>query len=613
MAEEDGNTVADSQKPPKETKRLTKKDWSQMGAQIHEEWQRRCKKRAPLEKQWDEVDRQVAMEAIHSTKYDAQGDKVKGKEWMPEIELPWQAGALEVLTADARRLMFPDDRNFFSAHAHIDDDYLAKSDTVRDLLGPKDENQRAANSIVEAVLRFVHGYTDIRTRWDKINAEAFKYGGGIGRMRVVNADKFTDDFRGRRAIRRRYPALVPTSMRQTYLDDTCYIMEQENITVSPSNIYAVNMGLDDLRRAASQGSTDPTKENGGWMPKQLKNVEADKNGNVDVIEQEGDIILARSGRNLFLPNAIVSVVKGAGDPTVFRYREREFPFRSYIHAPYHHEHVNSPYAAGPLLKGWPVQLAASEAINRIGAWAILNTEPPVGYDSGDWKLKSTGGPRIAPGAQWETLSRLSVEQIGDGDGLLRYYLAMAQQYADVTGVAAPRLGAQTKSHQTAFAIETEQTRGQARTVDYARATMNGPMTTQLYMEWEMVKKVWPRDGELVYVREYNMHVNIVPADLPDTVDFFVHGVAGPLEEREAEQRRFNAIGQFIQLEPLAQQAGGTPGDIDRIRRMILREGGFVDTDGFFARGNAGPGGAAQGGPPLSVAAPPAGVAPGQAA
>jgi hypothetical protein len=48
------------------------------------------------------------------------------KMWMAEMELPLQAQALEVLTADARRMMFPDSGPWFRAHAQVTDDYLSR-------------------------------------------------------------------------------------------------------------------------------------------------------------------------------------------------------------------------------------------------------------------------------------------------------------------------------------------------------------------------------------------------------------------------------------------------------------------------------------------------------
>ena len=76
-------------------RRFDKRDFGRLAESIKSDLDQRQDRRKDLEKQWKEVDRQVEMKP-------APREKRPGTDWMPEMELPLQAQALEVLTADAR-------------------------------------------------------------------------------------------------------------------------------------------------------------------------------------------------------------------------------------------------------------------------------------------------------------------------------------------------------------------------------------------------------------------------------------------------------------------------------------------------------------------------------
>ena len=87
--------------------RFDQRDWDYISEMICEEKTDRTKRRSDLEKQWQEVDRQIAMEPDLKHKTLANGQADVNKRWMAEMELPLQAQALEVLNADVSREMFP--------------------------------------------------------------------------------------------------------------------------------------------------------------------------------------------------------------------------------------------------------------------------------------------------------------------------------------------------------------------------------------------------------------------------------------------------------------------------------------------------------------------------
>jgi hypothetical protein len=108
-------------KPPKaRTKRIQEKDIDAMELFIGNELSRRRESefRKLAEKKWKEVDRQVRMEAM--MRLDRDGQPVKGEEWRQALEIGEMSKALEIVSSDVRRLIFPNDRTWFEAHSKID-------------------------------------------------------------------------------------------------------------------------------------------------------------------------------------------------------------------------------------------------------------------------------------------------------------------------------------------------------------------------------------------------------------------------------------------------------------------------------------------------------------
>src|SRR5580692_29699 len=84
----------------KKARRFDDRDWKWIAEYIVEEYLKRKEARKDRERHWKEIDRQVAMEPENSQKKLPNGSVDTKKLWMAETELPLQAQALEVLTAD---------------------------------------------------------------------------------------------------------------------------------------------------------------------------------------------------------------------------------------------------------------------------------------------------------------------------------------------------------------------------------------------------------------------------------------------------------------------------------------------------------------------------------
>lgn len=587
MSQDDAKSITDGKVSKKA--RFDTRDWKVISDHVQDVLSSRKKARKDLEKHWDEIDRQVRMEPDDSHKRLSNGQLDANRLWMPETELPLQAQTKEMLTADARRMMFPSQGPWHEAHAALTDDYLDRADLSSIIAGDKAEvpsliTQDNADKLVSGVVDHWHRQYDFFGHIDQINAEAFSYGMGLGRARKVTKRLFHNTAKGVVPYSATIPVLVPTSIRNTYLDDSKHSLMNEGHMVGPSVVRTWFQSYADIAMAARKGSKDPENISGGWMPKNLAGVEGDKNGQVEVMEMEGDFVVPRATReSMFLPNCIVTVIRGESNKKkvsrVIRFRWWDQTFSSYVEFPYHYEVMDTAYPTSPLMKGRPIQAAATNALIRMMMAGELNAQPPIGYDSDDQQFASTGGPVIFPGAQWGTTGNLTVHQIGDPSSMFAIYAGLLQQYADVTGINAPRLGAQTVSHTTAFAKEAELTRGTIRTVDYVRATLKNSLTKWLYMAYEMGRADWKEQP--LYIDAYQGWVEPEKKHLPDFAFFEVHGAGGPADEAANQQQRLQAMQLALQMDQLAIQAGGQPTIINNMRDVIqhvLRQGGWSDVD-----------------------------------
>lgn len=522
--------------------------------------------------------------------------------WMPEMELPLQAQTLETLTADARRMQFPDSGLHYAAHAAMDDKTLRALDFKSIILGdendvPSELNQDNINKMVEGLVNHWHKQYDMRGVYDAINAVSFKYGTGVARLRTVQKRVFMKMSRGIMKQDQKFPVLIPMCLKRTYLDDSTHSVMMEGQFVGPAYIVEYDKRLADLRMAANRGSSDPERMDGGWMPKNLKKLEGDKNGIVKVLEYEGDMVLPRKTTgSVFIPNVIASVAVGDGGNTLFRLRYTDTSFSTVIEYPYHVEDPDSAYATSPLMKGMPIQKSAVDALNRLMMSAALNVEPPIGYDGSDMTFAQHGGPRVFPGALWGTISEIIVHKIGSPEEILSVYIGLLQQYADVTGVNAPRLGAQTVSHTTAFAKEAELNRGVIRTVDYVRSMLQGPMAIHLDREYQLGRKSFQKTA--FFIPQYGGYVEVSNRNqLPETVLFELLGSGGPGEEAAKAQQRLQSAQLALQVDSIAVQLGREPSiNHADLVVQILKQGGWTDVDAILAI--AGSTDAAPGGQPV---------------
>jgi hypothetical protein len=211
----------DSQEGTASKRKFDKSDWKYIAEYVNDERDTRKNDRKDRERAWKDIDRQIAMEPEVSFKYIIENGTRKvdpKKAWMAETELPLQAQALEVLTADARRLMFPDSGLWFRAHGETTDEYFNSVDFQSIVKGDEIEvpsriTQDNADKLIEGFLSHLFSQTDFTSRIDRVNAESFKYGMGVARAKLETKNVYIHEARGVRKETQRIPVLVPCSIK----------------------------------------------------------------------------------------------------------------------------------------------------------------------------------------------------------------------------------------------------------------------------------------------------------------------------------------------------------------------------------------------------------------
>jgi len=362
--------------------KFTEEDWPLVADHILDEYHRRKTDRAPRERVWRDIDRQVRMEPDLAYKTMPDGTPDTSRAWMPEVELPLQAQTNEVLVADANQLLFPSAGPWFAAHAAMTDEYLARADFQAMIAGDENEvlsklNQDNADKLAEGYLNHFHKQYDFRGTIDKINSESFKYGVGVGRGRLATKQVFMSTSSGVVKRETQIPILVPRSIWNTYLDDRESAVQNEGYLFGPSVIVCEPKLFADVQIAAERGSNNPNRQDGGWMPGSIRG--RDINKQVEVIEFEGDLIVPKSTGAIIARNCIVSVLSGTegGNGRAFRqvirFRWMKMPMNSYLFFPYHEEDQRSAYPTSPLSKLWALFVCTCTRSNSPHAKKIENT------------------------------------------------------------------------------------------------------------------------------------------------------------------------------------------------------------------------------------------------
>ncbi len=548
----------------------------------------REKRRKDREKQWKEVDRQVEMHPDLSLKQDVYGVKFQGRQWFPELEMHHQATALEIDTADCRRFNFPRNGRWFRAHANVTDEFLEKIDftdiVTGDNLGglPSQFTQQDIDEIIESYLISLHGLYDFRGEWDQQFAEALKYGVMVGNLQMSSRNIFLDEAHGVNVDKDKdFPVGFAKSIWNTYLDDTCHRRYEMGSQVGPLQISCYKQYYADLLMIAEEGKTDPDDDNGGWLPENIVGIGAETTDEIELLEGTGDFLVSKTGRGtLYLQLAVATVAIYGGKQSLIRLKFLSTPFNPYYTQTYMQDGVGQTYGSSPLLKGRTLQRMLSLNANLLEIASMYQTLPPIRQDPNDPWAAARGQTLLQPGQMYDSATGLEPIEFGNPTAMFANYQGLDQAYAQLTGINAARIGAQTKSHTTAFANASELERGQVRIIDFIASAQDNVFTSYLQKEYWMARRFRGRRSFLM--QKYGVYVTIDSNFLPKDVTFEVFGAGTPAVDQAEQQRKDTSLQRAVQIDTLQTQMGNNPRPLDmtRIKYGLLDDAGIADAEEY---------------------------------
>ena len=551
--------MSDSDSSVKQVKkrRITPKDWDKVAEFVTQTLKQRetGSFRTSHERVWREVDRQVSMQPIQAKNKDPKAAK---GDWHNSIELGELARASEIITADAMRLLFPNNRSWFEAH----------SDTEQEQARPRDKSLRAF---------MAQQHTDFGLK-ERINLsihEALHHGGF-----VVEVDEETAlKIHGGTGIESlKAPVWKPVSMWNAYPDPSPSTLGT-NTFYNGSMLIKEYMPLYLLKEQRGEG----------WMPSQVPKVKKRQNKNKDVETQDielvkyfGDVSIKRQDGDILLPNSEVILANG----TIVFYAASKLPYSRIIYNGYERMDVRDPYYTSPLIKTAPLHKMASRLANKTLDSVDLHNEPPIVYDGNDPNFVSNGGPVIAPGAKSATkgLANFKEIKVGDPQQSLNALSFILDQIRQSTSVDAARAGGGTPVERSATASRHQAQRGEVRVVDFVEK-LDFSLKTYLYMQHEFNKKMERRYSF------YNPEMDapdfqwMTAGELPKNVHFDVVGAKGILGEEERSQKMMGVtvmasgnemFAPLLDPEALLKQAYMDAGAKNPEQFLKQQEGGEID-------------------------------------
>ncbi len=542
-------------------RRITSKDYDSLADTITNELTNRkgLTARKDHETLWKEVDRQVAMKPM--VKIDKDSDKT----WESALELGDLSTAHEVLTADATRLIFPQDRSWLQSHSNIEASRLQSREVAetKEPLSKKElaKLQKSADGELRAFMTQQHKDFGFKTRVGLSIGEALKHGSFVAEVRWEDMQTYQKGgvFKSASA-----PVWHPYSMWD------CYPEEME---LNANLIYTGSMIIE------YEKSYEWILQQDFINLKKFQNETTDKKVPVKLCSYFGNITIKRKGDDVFLPNMKIIVA----NKTVLYAKPMDCT--AIIFGGYDRADMRYPYYLSPLVKQSPNHKLVTILANKFLDAVDLKLEPPGTYDGNDQTLVAQGGPKIIPGHMTPSKggkAKVDFMDVGDpswGINALQYLRA---DLREGTGVSPSRAGAERQADRvTATQIEQESAGAEIRTIHFVGIVEKG-ILAYLYLSHELNKK-----NLTIYVF-YNPEMGmrdfetIEKKDLPDEVHFEVVGSKGVLTERRRAQGVIQTTNfllshpkteSLVNVEATAKQMYEDNGVKDPERLMNIEEDG----------------------------------------
>ena len=515
------------------------------------ETRRGNKYRKKAEKMWTEVDRQVAMESMSRERKNQQS---KTNDWRSAIELGELSRASEVLSADIRRMAFPQNRAWFDPHIKVSPEEAKKAQVTLE------EYQEIADGGLRALMAQQHLDFGLKQRTDLSIKEALHHGGYVATVEDISMlgstpDGTVSDINA--------PVWVPHSMWNCYPDDSPSVMAG-TLFYTGSMIICSYMTHKAINEVSGKG----------WITNSINDLEDPKDKDHEITWFYGDVTIPRTkGSDIYLPNVKCGAVK---DNLVY-YLPNDLPHSRIIYNGYERLDVRNPYFISPLMKMSPTQKIASVLANKLIDGVELQQEPPVVYDGNDPDLVMSGGIPMVPGSQTPSKNMANFKTVDVGDpGItltaLQFEIAELQKGTSVDSI---RSGMSSSTEQTATEVERTRQGGQIRTVDFLDKHELQGLRPFLYLQHESNKK------NLKSYQFYSQEVNspdfvvIKQKDLPSIVHFDVVGSKGLLEESQRQQATMQ-VTQF-----LFSIGAGSQINIPKLSKEMYQDAGNKNPERFL--------------------------------
>ena len=562
-------------KPKTRSKRIQDKDIEAMELFIDNELSRRRDSnfRKSAERRWKEVDRQVNMDPM--LRLDRDGREIAGDEWRQTLEIGEMSKALEIVSSDVRRLIFPNDRTWFQAHCKIN---AGKNDDGT-ITQPDAKMQTITDNALRSMMVQQQKDIGLKDRHELSVKEALLHGSYVTEVRY-EPRLLIDE--GYKVTATSVPVWVPHSMWNCYPDPS------PSVIVGDLFYQGSMIILHYLPRyKMEQMSGD------GWMNKRFKEVpkmhkhgsasgpssddrdyddsrEQTDNDEIELVTFYGDINVERSADDLFFPNSKACFANGI----LVYFSPAELPYLPIIFRGYEKQDVRDPYFVSPLMKLSPMQKTASIMLNRFIDSIELKIDPPMVYNGNDPAFVRDGGPRISPGSK--TASKGSGEvkilETGDPNAALAGFKEAMNIIQQGLGVDAVRSGTTAPSGRTAFEINKVSQSAEVRTLDFIDKLEPG-LETYLYMQHDLNRKYLKRFAYYNDDLDAPDYLSATQKDLPQFAKFTVVGSKSTLGE-EQRVSRTSEVTAFLLGNPVTAELV----NVDEVAKTMYQDAGIQNPE-----------------------------------
>jgi len=536
-------------------RRITKKDWNSVESFITDELDKRksSKFRKRHEAIWKEVDRQVSMESLSRIKRDK-----SETDWRNAIELGELSRASEVITADVRRLSFPQTRAWFEAHAQLEPEMADD--------GPKVDRkvQKRVDGRLRAFMTQQHLDFGFKSRVDLSVKEALHHGSYVSTVEQETSIQVTD---GSDVGTLASPVWKPHSMWNCYPDNS----QGHNTFYQGSMIIVSYKPLYQVKRMKSLDPKYPF-----FNLNRIEKGNKEDEDDVELITYYGDLIIPRKkGGDLLLLNSKAILANNR----IIHYTPNPFPYPPVIYNGWERLDVRDPYYVSPLVKFSVSQKIGSILANRFLDNIDLKIEPPIIYDGNDPDFVLNGGPDISPGSKTPTKGTASyqVVDVGDPSAALAGLQWITSQIESGTRVDRVRSGVSPATEQTATEVIKQSQNAELSVVDFVDKHELHGLRPALYMMYNLNQqklKSYPFYNQEIDAPDFEY---MEKSQLPKNVHFEIVGSKGLLGEEQRQQQTSQVTAFWMGANPsLLNQA--------ELAKEMYRDAGNKSPEKFLMTG-----------------------------